>query len=72
MNVKLLVLTLIGADTGFTFPPGNMLDPQEDEAFPPLPPPHSPGQGGQDERNLFADGEKLLSKSTRQVFEASL
>jgi len=54
-----------------------MLDPQEDglsdvpdydgledEAFPPLPPPHSPGQGGgQEEGDPFADGESLLSKS---------
>lgn len=30
----------------------------EDEAFPPLPPPHSPGQGGLDEGSPFADGEE--------------
>lgn len=30
----------------------------EDEAFPPLPPPHSPGQGGQEDGDPFADGEK--------------
>uniref|UniRef100_A0A3Q3CCA7 Uncharacterized protein n=1 Tax=Haplochromis burtoni TaxID=8153 RepID=A0A3Q3CCA7_HAPBU len=46
-----------------------MVDPQEnsphdipdydgiaDEAFPPLPPPHSPGRGGQEEGDPFADG----------------
>lgn len=34
-------------------------DGTKDEAFPPLPPPHSPGQGGQDEGDPFANGEKL-------------
>ncbi|KAL7406550.1 hypothetical protein ABVT39_021990 [Epinephelus coioides] len=29
----------------------------EDEAFPPLPPPHSPGQGGQEDGDPFADGD---------------
>ncbi|XP_042071469.1 TIMELESS-interacting protein [Haplochromis burtoni] len=48
-----------------------MVDPQEnsphdipdydgiaDEAFPPLPPPHSPGRGGQEEGDPFADGDE--------------
>ncbi|XP_030581047.1 TIMELESS-interacting protein isoform X2 [Archocentrus centrarchus] len=48
-----------------------MLDPQEnglkdipdydgieDEAFPPLPPPHSPGRGGQEEEDPFAEGDE--------------
>ncbi|XP_039997278.1 TIMELESS-interacting protein [Xiphias gladius] len=48
-----------------------MLDPEEngrydipdynsivDEAFPPLPPPHSPGQGGQEEGDPFANEEE--------------
>ncbi|XP_076743138.1 TIMELESS-interacting protein-like isoform X1 [Maylandia zebra] len=30
----------------------------EDEAFPPLPPPHSPGRGGQEEGDPFADGDE--------------
>ncbi|XP_047436380.1 TIMELESS-interacting protein [Mugil cephalus] len=30
----------------------------EDEDFPPLPPPLSPGQGGQDHGNLFTDGDE--------------
>lgn len=34
-------------------------DGTKDEAFPPLPPPHSPGQGGHDEGDPFANGEKL-------------
>lgn len=29
----------------------------DDEAFPALPPPHSPGQGGADEADPFANGE---------------
>ncbi|XP_041795931.1 TIMELESS-interacting protein isoform X1 [Chelmon rostratus] len=33
-------------------------DGMEDEAFPPLPPPHSPGQGGPDEDDPFANGEE--------------
>lgn len=32
----------------------------EDEAFPPLPPPESPGKGGQEEDDPFGNGEKLL------------
>uniref|UniRef100_A0A3P9CLA8 TIMELESS-interacting protein n=1 Tax=Maylandia zebra TaxID=106582 RepID=A0A3P9CLA8_9CICH len=32
----------------------------EDEAFPPLPPPHSPGRGGQEEGDPFADGRFLI------------
>lgn len=32
----------------------------EDEAFPPLPPPHSPGQGGADEGDPFANGERRI------------
>lgn len=39
-----------------------MLDPFDglkDEAFPPLPPPHSPGQGGQEDGDPFGNGEKL-------------
>lgn len=35
-------------------------DGLEDEAFPPLPPPQSPGQGGQDEGDPFGNGEKLF------------
>ncbi|XP_044058642.1 TIMELESS-interacting protein [Siniperca chuatsi] len=42
-----------------------MLDPMEnghdgieDEAFPPLPPPHSPGQGGQEEGDPFGNEEE--------------
>ncbi|XP_056235922.1 TIMELESS-interacting protein [Seriola aureovittata] len=31
---------------------------EEDETFPPLPPPHSPGQGGQEEGDPFANGEE--------------
>ncbi|XP_071345845.1 TIMELESS-interacting protein isoform X2 [Trachinotus anak] len=31
---------------------------EEDEAFPPLPPPYSPGQGGQEEGNPFANEEE--------------
>ncbi|KAK2919869.1 TIMELESS-interacting protein [Channa argus] len=31
-------------------------DSLEDEAFPPLPPPHSPGNGGQDEGDPFSNG----------------
>lgn len=34
-------------------------DAMEDEAFPPLPPPHSPGRGGADEEDPFANGETL-------------
>lgn len=34
-------------------------DSLEDESFPPLPPPRSPGQGGQEDGDPFADGEKL-------------
>lgn len=30
----------------------------EDEAFPPLPPPHSPGQGGPDDGDPFENGEE--------------
>uniref|UniRef100_UPI003AABF0E1 TIMELESS-interacting protein-like n=1 Tax=Centroberyx gerrardi TaxID=166262 RepID=UPI003AABF0E1 len=30
----------------------------EDETFPPLPPPHSPGQGGGEEADPFANGEE--------------
>ncbi|KAM3849252.1 TIMELESS-interacting protein [Diretmus argenteus] len=30
----------------------------EDEAFPPLPPPHSPGQGGGEEADPFGNGEE--------------
>ncbi|XP_005457469.1 TIMELESS-interacting protein isoform X1 [Oreochromis niloticus] len=30
----------------------------EDEAFPPLPPPHSPGRGAQEEGDPFADGDE--------------
>ncbi|KAM9318543.1 TIMELESS-interacting protein [Pholidichthys leucotaenia] len=33
-------------------------DGLEDEAFPPLPPPHTPGQGGQDGEQPFGDGEE--------------
>ena len=29
-----------------------------DEAFPPLPPPHSPGQGGHEDRDPSGNGEK--------------
>lgn len=53
---------------------GAMLDPQEDrlsdmpdyndlddEAFPPLPPPYSPGQGGgQEQGELFGGGEAAV------------
>lgn len=39
-------------------------DGSEDEAFPPLPPPHSPGQrGGLENDGPFQDGESLLLKS---------
>lgn len=34
-------------------------DSMNDEAFPPLPPPHSPNQWGQDDGDPFADGKKL-------------
>ncbi|KAM9366741.1 TIMELESS-interacting protein [Symphorus nematophorus] len=39
-------------------------DGLEDEAFPPLPPPHSPGQGGQDDGDPFGneDGDGEVSK----------
>ncbi|TDH17494.1 hypothetical protein EPR50_G00008800 [Perca flavescens] len=30
----------------------------EDESFPPLPPPHSPGQGGQEDGNPFENGDE--------------
>ncbi|XP_032366581.1 TIMELESS-interacting protein [Etheostoma spectabile] len=30
----------------------------EDESFPPLPPPHSPGQGGQGDGNPFENGDE--------------
>lgn len=33
----------------------------EDEDFPPLPPPVSPGQGGRDDGDPFADGEEETS-----------
>lgn len=45
------------------------LDGIEDEAFPPLPPPHSPGRGGQDEGDPFANGERFQSKSiSKRIF----
>ncbi|KAG7242763.1 hypothetical protein INR49_020138 [Caranx melampygus] len=34
----------------------------EDEAFPPLPPPHSPGQGGSDKGDAFGEEEGDVSK----------
>lgn len=35
-------------------------DGLEDEAFPALPPPHSPGLGGHDEGNPFSNGEEMF------------
>lgn len=44
-------------------------DSLEDEAFPPLPPPHSPGLGGQEDGDPFANGEKLSAVRTSRLRE---
>lgn len=70
-NKNSLLLALILTDPGFIFSFQELhtmrgplelgdYDGLEDEAFPPLPPPQSPGQGGQDEGDPFGNGEKLF------------
>ena len=44
-------------------------DAIEDESFPPLPPPQSPGQGGQDDGDPFANGEKLHHSEEYSTFK---
>lgn len=43
-------------------------DAMEDEAFPPLPPPQSPGQGGEDDHEPFDNGEKAPGKPPSPPF----
>lgn len=42
-------------------------DSIEDETFAPLPPPHSPGHGGQEAAEPFDDGEKVDLTSSRHL-----
>uniref|UniRef100_A0A3Q3WF34 TIMELESS-interacting protein n=1 Tax=Mola mola TaxID=94237 RepID=A0A3Q3WF34_MOLML len=43
----------------------------EDEVFPPLPPPLSPGQGGQDERDPFENGKTLSRSKSETIFSSA-